>query len=80
MLPIQIIVNNKHINLLDTLPQEINSLNIAILMPIRVRPEAIFAIKKWLNALANNITCDFITYNNVLINTNEIKLFKDLNE
>lgn len=57
------------------LPSVIRSLEIRIPMPIAFPEHQVPELKAWLNDLVDRLDCDYFSYNNILIPTNEITKF-----
>jgi hypothetical protein len=76
MLPL-ILINGEPIKLGSELPKEIESLSISVyhMMTIRISNHDSNSIKHWLNEIVDRLTCDHITYNNLIISKKDIKKF-----
>jgi len=76
MQPIQIIINEQPFQIGQPLPSSITSLSIShIKFPIPIDPRQVPQIKAWLNQLMDSLDTDWITYNDVLISTEELVKF-----
>lgn len=76
---LQITINNRSCTIFTSdLPDEITSLDIVFVanpftkvqIPIDLVPMA----KSWLYSIIDRCTCDFITYNNILQNTEDLRV------
>ena len=77
MQPFQIIINGKQHQLLQPLPDKINSLSIIShpMVSIQVQRHEALLIKQWLNDIVDRLTCTHISYNDNLIQKTDIKKF-----
>ena len=76
MNPFQILVNNTPIQLGAQLPEIITHLKITCLIPIQLPRHQSPLVKQWLNTIVGRLNCEYIEYNGVLVNVEEIELFK----
>ena len=76
MNPFQIVVNNTPIQLGTPLPKTITMFKITCLLPITIPKSQAPLVRQWLNTIVERLDCEYIEYNGVLVNVEEIELFK----
>jgi len=75
MSPLLISINGMSTQLGASLPNEIFSLDIQLLMPMQIQPTQSPLIKQWLNQIIDKLNCEYVSYNKILIPINELKKF-----
>lgn len=75
MNPLQIQINGMAIQLGAPLPSKIHHLSIQLLFPIQLPIEQSSLVKQWLNQIIDNLDCEYISYNNILIPSKDLKKF-----
>jgi hypothetical protein len=75
MKPVTIIINNRKVMLGEPLPKSIANLEISCFPGVSIPLEQAPLIKQWLNQIVDNVDCEYVTYNKVLIPSNELKKF-----
>ena len=73
---ISIKLNNQIINIGQKLPDKITSCEIECFPGVSVKSEQVPAIKGWLNQLADNLDCEYVSYNGALMPISDVKKFK----
>jgi len=71
-----IIVNGVNTKIGNPLPAEVSQLEIKISklsMAINIPKLQTPLVKLWLEELADKLTCDYVTYNNVLVKVSELE-------
>ena len=71
----QIQINGMQIQLGAPLPSSIYHFEIRLFFPTQVPLAQVLAIKQWFNQIIDKLDCEYVTYNNTLIPTNELKKF-----
>ena len=72
---ITVSINNQLVELGSPLPDSIYELSILLFMNVTLDAASTIAIKAWLNNIVDRLDTDYVSYNNVLIPTNELVKF-----
>lgn len=72
---VTISINNQLVALCSPLPSSIYELSINLHLNGHLDPASATAVKAWLNDIVDKLDTDFVSYNNVLIPTNELVKF-----
>ena len=72
---LNVVINNRSYQIGQRLPESITNLEITIQGRFQIPKEQSVMIKAWLNELKRKIKCQYISYNNVLIKSSELKEF-----
>ena len=72
---ITVSINNQLVELGSPLPDSIYELSVLLFMNVTLDAASTIAIKAWLNNIVDRLDTDYVSYNNVLIPTNELVKF-----
>lgn len=75
MNPVQIIINGHQAELGGYLPQLIYSLDIKLLANVQIHQQQATLLKAWLNRLVDALKAEYVTYNNTLVKSSELRKF-----
>ena len=76
MEPFTIVINNRRFQLGEALPSSIHHFAVTSFLPMGIPSEQAVHLKQWLNTAIDRITCDYVSFNNVLIPSDELHKFK----
>ena len=68
-------INNQLAELGSPLPDSIYEFSVLLFMNVTLDAASTIAIKAWLNNIVDRLDTDYVSYNNVLIPTNELVKF-----
>jgi len=69
-------LNNKPTNIGAMLPTAITSCIIESFPGMLIKNEQVPLVKRWLNDLVDNLTCEYMSFNGTLTKITDIKKFK----
>ena len=72
---ITVSINNQLVELGSPLPDSIYEFGVLLFMNVTLDAASTIAIKAWLNNIVDRLDTDYVSYNNVLIPTNELVKF-----
>ena len=72
---ISVSINNQLVELGSPLPDSIYEFSVLLFMNVTLDAASTIAIKAWLNNIVDRLDTDYVSYNNVLIPTNELVKF-----
>ena len=72
---ITVSINNQLVELGSPLPDSIYEFSVLLFMNVTLDAASTIAIKAWLNNIVDRLDTDYVSYNNVLIPTNELVKF-----
>ena len=72
---ISVSINNQLVELGSPLPDSIYEFSVLLFMNVTLDTASTIAIKAWLNNIVDRLDTDYVSYNNVLIPTNELVKF-----
>ena len=72
---ISISINNQLVELGSPLPNSIYEFSVLLFMNATLDAASAVALKQWLNNIIDRLDTDYVSYNNVLIPTNELVKF-----
>ena len=72
---ISISINNQLVELGSPLPDSIYEFSVLLFMNVTLDAASTIAVKAWLNNIVDRLDTDYVSYNNVLIPTNELVKF-----
>ena len=72
---ISVSINNQLVELGSPLPDSIYEFSVLLLMNATLDAASAIALKAWLNNIIDRLDTDYVSYNNVLIPTNELVKF-----
>ena len=72
---ISVSINNQLVELGSPLPDSIYEFSVLLFMNVTLDAASTTAIKAWLNNIVDRLDTDYVSYNNVLIPTNELVKF-----
>ena len=72
---LQILVSNQPISLGGYFTTPIISLDIQLLYPMQIHSHQTPQLKQWLNSIIDNLDCEYVSYQNVLIPSSELRRF-----
>ena len=72
---ITVSINNQLVELGSPLPDSICEFSVLLFMNATLDAASTIAIKAWLNNIVDRLDTDYVSYNNVLIPTNELVKF-----
>ena len=72
---ISVSINNQLVELGSPLPDSIYEFSVLLFMNVTLDAASTIAIKAWLNNIIDRLDTDYVSYNNVLIPTNELVKF-----
>ena len=72
---ISISINNQPVELGSPLPNSIYEFSVLLFMNATLDAASAVALKAWLNSIIDRLDTDYVSYNNVLIPTNELVKF-----
>ena len=72
---ISVSINNQLVELGSPLPDSIYEFSVLLFMNVTLDAASTIAIKAWLNNIVNRLDTDYVSYNNLLIPTNELVKF-----
>ena len=72
---ISVSINNQLVELGSPLPNSIYEFSVLLLMNATLDAASAVALKAWLNSIIDRLDTDYVSYNNVLIPTNELVKF-----
>ena len=68
-------INNQLVELGSPLPDSIYEFSVLLFMNVTLDAASTIAIKAWLNNIVDRLDTDYVSYNNVLIPTDELVKF-----
>ena len=72
---ISVSINNRLVELGAPLPDSIYEFSVLLFMNVALNAASTIAVKAWLNNIVDRLDTDYVSYNNVLIPTNELVKF-----
>ena len=72
---ISVSINNQLVELGSPLPDSIYEFSVLLFMNVTLDAASTIAIKAWFNNIVDRLDTDYVSYNNVLIPTNELVKF-----
>ena len=72
---ISVSINNQLVELGSPLPDSIYEFSVLLFMNVTLDAASTIAVKAWLNSIIDRLDTDYVSYNNVLIPTNELVKF-----
>ena len=72
---ISVSINNQLVELGSPLPNSIYEFSVLLFMNATLDTASAAALKAWLNNIIDRLDTDYVSYNNVLIPTNELVKF-----
>ena len=72
---ISVSINNQLVELGSPLPDSIYEFSVLLFMNATLDVTLTIALKAWLNSIIDRLDTDYVSYNNVLIPTNELVKF-----
>ena len=72
---ISVSINNRLVELGSPLPGSIYEFSVLLFMNATLDAASAVALKQWLNNIIDRLDTDYVSYNNVLIPTNELVKF-----
>ena len=72
---VSISINNQLVELGSPLPDSIYEFSVLLFMNVTLDAASTIAVKAWLNNIVDRLDTDYVSYNNVLIPTNELVKF-----
>ena len=72
---ISVSINNQLVELGAPLPDSIYEFSVLLFMNATLDAASVVALKAWLNNIVDRLDTDYVSYNNVLIPTNELVKF-----
>ena len=72
---ISVSINNQLVELGAPLPDSIYEFSVLLFMNVALNAASTIAVKAWLNNIVDRLDTDYVSYNNVLIPTNELVKF-----
>lgn len=72
---ISVSINNQLVELGSPLPDSIYEFSVLLFMNVTLDATSTIAVKAWLNNIIDRLDTDYVSYNNVLIPTNELVKF-----
>ena len=72
---ISVSINNQLVELGSPLPDSIYEFSVLLFMNVTLDAASTIAIKAWLNNIVDRLDTGYVSYNNVLIPTNELVKF-----
>ena len=72
---ISVSINNQLVELGSPLPDSIHEFSVLLFMNVTLDAASTIAVKAWLNNIVDRLDTDYVSYNNVLIPTNELVKF-----
>ena len=72
---IAVSINNQLMELGSPLPDSIYEFSVLLFMNVTLDAASAVALKAWLNSIIDRLDTDYVSYNNVLIPTNELVKF-----
>ena len=72
---VSISINNQLVELGSPLPGSIYEFSVLLFMNVTLDAASATAVKAWFNNIVDRLDTDYVSYNNVLIPTNELVKF-----
>ena len=72
---ISVSINNQLVKLGAPLPDSMYEFSVLLFMNVALNAASTIAVKAWLNNIVDRLDTDYVSYNNVLIPTNELVKF-----
>lgn len=72
---ISVSINNQLVELGSPLPDSIYEFSVLLFVNVTLDAASTIAVKAWLNNIIDRLDTDYVSYNNVLIPTNELVKF-----
>ena len=69
---ISVSINNQLVELGSPLPDSIYEFSVLLFMNVTLDAASTIAVKAWFNNIVDRLDTDYVSYNNVLIPTNEL--------